>query len=249
MKFVGIIPARYASTRFHGKPLAMIDGKSMIQRVYEQSCKADILSEVWVATDDKRIEDHIKSFGGKVMLTSVDHKSGTERCNEVIQRLQTDMPRLFDVAINIQGDEPFIRPEQIETVASCFLNPEVEIATLIKKISDKTELFNPNVVKVITANDKKALYFSRQPIPFLRGMPENDWLKHHTYFKHIGIYAYRTGTLQKLTMLESSPLEIAESLEQLRWLENAYHIYTKQTDFESFSIDTPDDLSKLINNR
>ncbi len=250
MKIVGIIPARYASTRFPGKPLAMIDGKSMIQRVYEQSCKANVLSEVWIATDDNRIESHIKSFGGKVMLTSSNHKSGTERCNEVIHRLQADTPsRLFDVAINIQGDEPFIQPEQIEKVASCFLNPEVEIATLIKKISDKTELFNPNVVKVITANDKKALYFSRQPIPFLRGMPENDWLKHHTYFKHIGIYAYRTETLRKLTMLEPSPLEIAESLEQLRWLENAYHIYTKQTDFESFSIDTPDDLSKLINNR
>jgi 3-deoxy-manno-octulosonate cytidylyltransferase (CMP-KDO synthetase) len=250
MKIVGIIPARYASTRFPGKPLAMIDGKSMIQRVYEQSCKANVLSEVWIATDDNRIENHIKSFGGKVMLTSVNHKSGTERCNEVIQRLQADTSsRLFDVAINIQGDEPFIQPEQIEKVASCFLNPEVEIATLIKKISDKTELFNPNVVKVITANDKKALYFSRQPIPFLRGMPENDWLTHHTYFKHIGIYAYRTETLRKLTMLQPSPLEIAESLEQLRWLENAYHIYTKQTDFESFSIDTPDDLSKLINNR
>jgi 3-deoxy-manno-octulosonate cytidylyltransferase (CMP-KDO synthetase) len=250
MNFVGIIPARYASTRFPGKPLAMIDGKSMIQRVYEQSCKANVLSEVWIATDDNRIENHIKSFGGKVMLTSPNHKSGTERCNEVIQRLQTDMSsRLFDVAINIQGDEPFIQPEQIEKVASCFLNPEVEIATLIKKISDKTELFNPNVVKVITANDKKALYFSRQPIPFLRGMSENDWLTHHTYFKHIGIYAYRTETLRKLTMLEPSPLEIAESLEQLRWLENAYHIYTKQTDFESFSVDTPDDLLKLINNR
>lgn len=250
MNFVGIIPARYASTRFPGKPLAMIDGKSMIQRVYEQSCKANVLSEVWIATDDNRIESHIKSFGGKVMLTSPNHKSGTERCNEVIQRLQADTPsRLFDVAINIQGDEPFIQPEQIEKVASCFSNPEVEIATLIKKISDKTELFNPNVVKVITANDKKALYFSRQPIPFLRGMPENDWLTHHTYFKHIGIYAYRTETLRKLTMLAPSPLEIAESLEQLRWLENAYHIYTKQTDFESFSVDTPDDLLKLINNR
>ncbi|HNY07713.1 MAG TPA: 3-deoxy-manno-octulosonate cytidylyltransferase [Bacteroidales bacterium] len=250
MNFVGIIPARYASTRFPGKPLAMIDGKSMIQRVYEQSCKANVLSEVWIATDDNRIENHIKSFGGKVMLTSPNHKSGTERCNEVIQRLQADTPsRLFDVAINIQGDEPFIQPKQIEKVASCFLNPEVEIATLIKKISDKTELFNPNVVKVITANDKKALYFSRQPIPFLRGMPENDWLTHHTYFKHIGIYAYRTETLRKLTMLAPSPLEIAESLEQLRWLENAYHIYTKQTDFESFSVDTPDDLLKLINNR
>jgi len=250
MKIVGIIPARYASTRFPGKPLAMIDGKSMIQRVYEQSCKANVLSEVWIATDDNRIENHIKSFGGKVMLTSPNHKSGTERCNEVIQRLQADTPsRLFDVAINIQGDEPFIQPEQIEKVASCFLNPEVEIATLIKKIFDKTELFNPNVVKVITANDKKALYFSRQPIPFLRGMSENDWLTHHTYFKHIGIYAYRTETLRKLTMLEPSPLEIAESLEQLRWLENAYHIYTKQTDFESFSVDTPDDLLKLINNR
>ena len=250
MNFVGIIPARYASTRFPGKPLAMIDGKSMIQRVYEQSCKANVLSEVWIATDDNRIESHIKSFGGKVMLTSPNHKSGTERCNEVIQRLQADTPsRLFDVAINIQGDEPFIQPKQIEKVASCFLNPEVEIATLIKKISDKTELFNPNVVKVITANDKKALYFSRQPIPFVRGMPENDWLTHHTYFKHIGIYAYRTETLRKLTMLAPSPLEIAESLEQLRWLENAYHIYTKQTDFESFSVDTPDDLLKLINNR
>lgn len=250
MNFVGIIPARYASTRFPGKPLAMIDGKSMIQRVYEQSCKANVLSEVWIATDDNRIESHIKSFGGKVMLTSPNHKSGTERCNEVIQRLQADTPsRLFDVAINIQGDEPFIQPEQIEKVASCFLNPEVEIATLIKKISDKTELFNSNVVKVITANDKKALYFSRQPIPFLRGMSENDWLTHHTYFKHIGIYAYRTETLRKLTMLAPSPLEIAESLEQLRWLENAYHIYTKQTDFESFSVDTPDDLLKLINNR
>jgi len=247
MKFVGIIPARYASTRFPGKPLAIIDGKSMIQRVYEQSCKANVLSEVWVATDDHRIEDHVKCFGGKVMLTSASHNSGTERCNEVISQLQETSSHLADVAINIQGDEPFIRPEQIEKVASCFLKPEVEIATLIKRISDKATLFNTNVVKVITANDKKALYFSRQPIPFLRGMPENDWLEHHAYFKHIGIYAYRTEILRKITRLATSSLELAESLEQLRWLENGYSIYTEETDFESFSIDTPDDLLKLIN--
>ncbi|MCD4747530.1 MAG: 3-deoxy-manno-octulosonate cytidylyltransferase [Bacteroidales bacterium] len=248
MNFLGIIPARYASTRFPGKPLVMINGKSMIQRVYEQVSKASILSDIIIATDDKKIEEHVGNFGAKVIMTSPHHNSGTERCNEVIEILKKKFPeKIIDVVINIQGDEPYINPKQIEEVASCFINKEVQIASLLKEISSKEELFNHNVVKVVINNKKQAIYFSRFPIPFFRGKEEDNCLNKHIFYKHIGIYAYRTEILNIISKLEQSSLEIAESLEQLRWIENGYKINIEFTKFESYSIDTPDDLLKLTN--
>jgi len=241
MKIIGIIPARFASTRFPGKPLVDISGKSMIQRVYEQSKKAKSLNDVIVATDDSRIEQHIKSFGGNVIMTSEHHQSGTDRCFEAIQKYDSTA----DIVINIQGDEPFIRPEQIDLVASCFNSANVEIATLVKKISTNEELYNPNTPKVVLNRNKEAIYFSRQTIPFIRGENEMEWLNNHTFYKHIGIYAYRTGILGKLTTLKQSSLELAEALEQLRWVENGYKIKVEITDFESIAIDVPEDLKKL----
>lgn len=244
MKVVGIIPARYASTRFPGKPLVMIQGKTMIQRVYEQASKAGVLNELIVATDDERIRAHVLDFGGRVMMTSTDHRTGTERCNEVVSALSASGD-LFDVAINIQGDEPFINPGQIELVASCFLNEQVEIATLVKKITRPDDLNRTTVMKVVVSLDNRALYFSRQLIPFVRGVPESEWLSHHTFYKHIGIYAFRTGVLAAVARLSPTPLETAESLEQLRWLENGHTIHVAVTEHESHSIDTPEDLDKV----
>ncbi len=241
MKYIGIIPARFASTRFPGKPLVNIQGKTMIQRVFEQASKAKILSKVLVATDNSQIFNHVESFGGNVVMTSENHKTGTERCFEVIHKLN----ETFDVVINIQGDEPFIAPEQIEKVAPCFKNQEIQIATLLKKLSDNEELFNQNIIKAVVDKNKKAIYFSRNPIPFYRGKEKNNWLKNHEYFKHIGIYAYRTDILQQIVKLSPSPLELAESLEQLRWIENGFSINVEYTDIESFSIDTPEDLGKI----
>jgi 3-deoxy-manno-octulosonate cytidylyltransferase (CMP-KDO synthetase) len=259
LNFLGIIPARYASTRFPGKPLVMINGKSMLRRVYEQSKKSDALSRVIIATDDVRIKIHAEEFGGEVIMTSESHKSGTDRCNEVIQLLKerdenninskiTKSPNyqitksFYDVVINIQGDEPFINPSQIDLLSKCFFDANTKIATLVKKVSTKEELINPNVVKVILDSDRKALYFSRAVIPFIRGKEQNDWLSSYSYFKHIGIYAYTVSALESIAKLEQSSLEKAESLEQLRWLENGFSIQTEITDFESFSIDSPDDL-------
>ncbi len=249
MNFIGIIPARYYSTRFPGKPLAMINGKSMIQRVYEQAKKTNALSYVIVATDDKRIEKHIKTFNGNVMLTSGLHKSGTERCNEVIEKLENiSFEKRWDVVINIQGDEPYINPAQIQKLSSCFKNNKnVQIATLIKKINSKKELLNPNVVKVVIDKNKQAIYFSRSVIPYLRVNKQGDNPKNYVYFKHIGIYGYKTEILKTITKLKPTPLEKAESLEQLRWIENGFKIYTELTDFESHAIDTPEDLSEFIN--
>ncbi|MBL7885048.1 MAG: 3-deoxy-manno-octulosonate cytidylyltransferase [Bacteroidia bacterium] len=243
MTFVGIIPARYASTRFPGKPLVDINGKTMIQRVYEQAQKAKCLSAVVVATDDERIEKHVKDFGGNVVITSVSHQSGTDRCFEAIRKFNPNT----EVVINIQGDEPFIHPEQIEMVASCFTSKETQLATLVKKINSNEELFNTNIPKVVLNTKKEAIYFSRQTIPYLRGKESNEWLSFHTYYKHIGIYAYRSDILAKITALSPSQLELSESLEQLRWIENGYKINTEITDFESVAIDTPEDLKKLIN--
>lgn len=243
MKIIGIIPARYASTRFPGKPLIDIGGKSMIQRVYEQSMKTKSLSGVVVATDDTRIENHVKSFGGEVVMTSEAHQSGTDRCFEAIQKFGNDA----DVVINIQGDEPFIQPEQIDLVASCFDSQTVQIATLVKKINSEQDLFNVNIPKVVISSNSNAIYFSRQTIPFLRGKETAQWLSNHTFYKHIGIYAYRTGVLAEITRLNPSLLELSEGLEQLRWLENGYSIKTKTTDFENVAIDVPDDLKKLTN--
>jgi len=245
LKVIGIIPARYASSRFPGKPLVEIDGKSMIRRVYEQVRKSSSLTEVIVATDDQRIVNHVKSFQGNVIMTSQNHNTGTERCNEVVEVLK-NRGLVYDVAINIQGDEPFINPKQIDKVASCFKNNDVQIATLIKKIENIDELFSPNVVKVVISNSGKALYFSRQPIPYCRNSEKNNWLKSSVYYKHIGIYAYRNNVLNRISSLPTGKLETAECLEQLRWIENGFEIYTEVTAFESHSIDVPDDLLKVI---
>jgi 3-deoxy-manno-octulosonate cytidylyltransferase (CMP-KDO synthetase) len=245
MRIAGVIPARYASSRFPGKPLADIDGKTMIRRVYEQAKKATVLSDVFVATDDQRIADHVLSFGGKVFITSDKHKTGTERCNEVLYILE-EQGHEFDIVINIQGDEPFIDPRQIEKVASCFIDKKVQIATLIKKLNSEEELFSPNIIKVVKDKSKKALYFSRSPIPFLRSVEKEEWIKHGEFYKHIGIYAYRSDILHSISTLDPTPNESSESLEQLRWLENGCQIYTEITELESHSVDVPEDLLKVI---
>ena len=243
MKILGIIPSRYASTRFPGKPLAVIDGKSMIQRVYEQASKSALLSKVIVATDDSRIFEHVQDFGGNVAMTSKNHTNGTLRCWEVVEQSDGN----YDIIVNIQGDEPFIDPEQIDQVAGLFKNNEVEIGTLVKKIKSEEELFNPNVVKAVFDQQKKALFFSRQTIPFLRGIPQEEWITKHNFYKHIGIYAYRFDVLEKIVKLKPTELEKAESLEQLRWLENGFKINVQITEKEAISIDTPEDLLKLTN--
>lgn len=244
MKIAGIIPARYDSSRFPGKPLAIIQNKPMIQLVYEQAKKANTLDEVIVATDDIRIEKAVQSFGGKVLMTKSTHTSGTERCAEVQQKLKNS-GEFFDVIINIQGDEPFIDPKQINIVASSFTEHDVQIATLSKRIEVKNEMFDPNVVKVISDKNGFAVYFSRQTIPFVRGKNPEDWLQFSKHYKHIGIYGYQTNVLEKIVLLEKTPLEDAESLEQLRWIENGYAIKVKETDIESFGVDVPEDLSKF----
>jgi 3-deoxy-manno-octulosonate cytidylyltransferase (CMP-KDO synthetase) len=246
MNIVGIIPARYASTRFPGKPLALIDGKPMIQHVCERVNRIASLSSVLVATDDQRIYDTVASFGGKAVMTSELHKSGTDRCGEVVKKL-LEQGLHPDVVINIQGDEPFVEHTQIESLINCFNDSSVQIATLKKKITSQQELLSPNVVKVITDLNNNALYFSRFPLPFQRGKERESWLENHTYYKHIGIYAYRTDILQKLIELRQSGLEVSESLEQLRWLENGYEIRVAETDHENIAIDTPEDLLKLKN--
>ena len=239
MKVIGIIPARYASTRFPGKPLALIAGKSMIERVYIQCIKSS-LSDVVVATDDDRIYNHVKDFG-RVMMTASHHQSGTDRCHEVVEK--TSFKEKFDYVINIQGDEPFIDPQQIDLLAS-LLDGKTEIATLIKKIEDKEQLFNANVVKVVKGVNNQALYFSRAAIPHVRGKDEQEWPTHHTFYKHIGMYAYRTDILKKIASLKQTTLEKTESLEQLRWLENGYTILTAETNLETLGIDTAEDLAK-----
>lgn len=238
---LGIIPARYASTRFPAKPLVDIAGKSMIQRVYEQVKKSTRVSHVLVATDNQQIFDHVQKFGGHVCMTKEGHVSGTDRCYEAL----TLQKETFEYVINIQGDEPFIQPEQIDLLAK-LLDGKTEIATLVKKIEDAAQLFNPNVVKAVVGENKEALYFSRQTIPHLRNVAEVEWLNKHTFYKHIGMYAYRTDILQKLTSLSVSTLEKAESLEQLRWLENGFRIKTAETKTETIGIDTPEDLKLAL---
>lgn len=241
MKVLGIIPARYASTRFPGKPLVEIQGKTMIQRVYEQAKKACSLERVVVATDDERIFSHVKSFGGEVVMTAATHQSGTDRCEEVIVK-ETEQ---FDIAVNIQGDEPFIQPGQIDLLTSVFSNRPARIATLVKKIANVEELKNINSPKVVINLHGEAVYFSRTPIPFNRNIPIEQWLLHQNYYKHIGMYAYNTGTLREITQLPLSALERTEALEQLRWIENGYKIHVEITDTETIAIDTPEDLNKL----
>lgn len=243
MKFIGIIPARYASTRFPGKPLADMKGKYMIQRVYEQACK--VLDRVCVATDDERIFNAVQSFGGQVVMTSERHRSGTDRCFEAY----TNLGGGEEVVINIQGDEPFIKPEQIESLIACFDSPQTQIATLVRPF-EATEgyeaLANPNSPKVVMNERHEALYFSRSIIPYLRGVEPEQWLSQHVYYKHIGMYGYRADVLGEITRLPQSSLELAESLEQLRWLQNGYTVKVGITTQETIGIDTPADLQKAI---
>jgi 3-deoxy-manno-octulosonate cytidylyltransferase (CMP-KDO synthetase) len=240
--FAGIIPARYASSRFPGKPLALIGNKPMIQRVYEQAAKT--LDIVYVATDDTRIQDTVIDFGGKAIMTSSDHRTGTDRCAEAVDWIMKDTGKIIDVVVNIQGDEPFIKPEQIELLIDCFNSEQVEIATLVRRMDSDEDIFNPNIAKVILNAESDAIYFSRSAIPYIRDVVKSDWSKSHIYYKHIGLYAYKTETLKKITQMARSPLEISESLEQNRWLENGYRIRTATTLWETIGIDTPDDLEK-----
>lgn len=241
MKFIAIIPARYASTRFPGKPLAMLGGKTMIQRVYEQV--SGVLDDAVVATDDERIYDAVKSFGGKVEMTSTEHRSGTDRCWEAYCKQGGE----FDVVVNVQGDEPFIQAAQLEALKACFEDPKTDIATLVKPFAPSdglAALENPNSPKVVLDRESRALYFSRSVIPYLRNVSREEWLNHHTFYKHIGIYAFRREVLQAVTSLPQSTLEKMESLEQLRWLENGYQIGVGVTQIETIGIDTPEDLAK-----
>jgi len=241
MKILGIIPARYASTRFPAKPLADLGGKSMIRRVFDQVKKSTSLSKVVVATDHEEIFHHVADFGGDVCMTSIHHPSGTDRCFEVLSKEKA----AFDYVINIQGDEPFIAPSQIDLLAS-LLDGATELATLIKKIDSVEQLFNPNLVKVVVNNKGEAMYFSRSPIPYFRNLEQVEWVTQHTYYKHIGMYAYKTTVLEKITRLNISSLEKVESLEQLRWLQNGFAIKVKETQVETVGIDTPEDLKNAL---
>ncbi len=239
MEVIGIIPARFASTRFPGKALVDIRGKSMVQRVYEQASKSQ-LEKVIVATDNQNILDHVTGFGGMAVMTSESHLNGTERCLEALEKESQH----WDYVVNIQGDEPFIAPEQINLLCQ-LLDNSVEIATLIKEISNQQELTSQHVNKVVVGQNMNALYFSRQTIPYQR-IPQEEWTSKHTYYKHIGIYAYRQDVLKEICKLDPTPLELAEKLEQLRWLENGYSIRTAVTDIDSNGIDTPEDLERLL---
>lgn len=243
MKFIAIIPARYASTRFPGKPLADMNGKPMIQRVYEQVKKA--IDEVWVATDDQRVYDAVEKFGGKAVITSPNHHSGTDRIKEAYTKIGKE----FDVIVNVQGDEPFIQPEQIKSLTACFDSLDVELATLVKPFRKKDGfevLFNPNSPKVVINKKDEAIYFSRSIVPYIRDAHHIEWIDKHTFYKHIGMYGYRVDVLNEITQLPQSSLEKAESLEQLRWIENGYRIRVGYTDVETIGIDTPEDLEKAI---
>lgn len=242
MKILGVIPARFASTRFPGKPLADLLGKSMVHRVYLQCKKAKRLTAVIVATDHQKIFDHVVSFGGNACLTSDQHPSGTDRCCEALE-LQ---PTLFDFVVNIQGDEPFINPYQIDLLCSS-LDVSTELATLIQEITSQEQLLSSNEVKVVLNNRKEALYFSRSPIPYVQQVDQMEWIEQARFYRHVGLYAYRQDILKQITKLPQSKLEKAESLEQLRWIENGFRIKTVESDAEEgICIDTPEDLEKAI---
>ncbi len=241
MKIVGIIPARYASTRYPGKPLISILGKSMIQRVYERACESKLLSKVVVATDDERIATHVEEFGGTCVITAPSHPSGTDRCFEALQLLGEP----FDYVINIQGDEPFIVPAQIDELAMV-CDGSSELVTQMIKVSNEESLFDPGEVKIVLNENQEALYFSRMVIPYLKGVDQSQWHLHHNYYRHVGMYAYRSDVLETLTKLIPSSLEKAESLEQLRWLQNGFKIRLVQTEYESHCIDTPQDLERVL---
>lgn len=238
MKFIGIIPARYSSSRFPGKPLAILGGKPVIEHVYRQV--SSVMEDVFVATDDQRIYDAVEAFGGKAIMTRSDHKSGTDRICEALEKVGGS----FDVVINIQGDEPFIQKSQLETVMQCFDDPRTQIATLGKPFESMEAVENPNSPKIVLDNDGYALYFSRSVIPFVRGKEHEEWLSHFPYLKHIGLYAYRSEVLREISKLPQSTLELAESLEQLRWLQNGYKIKVGLTNVETIGIDTPEDLQR-----
>ncbi len=240
MKTLIIIPSRYGSTRFEGKPLIDIHGKTLVQRTYLQALKTNLQADVLVATDDERIFDHVSAFGN-VIMTSSHHQSGTDRCFEAAEK----WGRSFDILVNLQGDEPFILPEQIEALVQEFKNPKVQIATLKKAINTTEDLFNPNIVKVASYINNQAIYFSRQAIPYLRGIESENWVNKLEYYRHVGIYAFSSNIISELRNLKSSNLELAESLEQLRWLENGFKINVVQTEFISPAIDTPEDLLKV----
>lgn len=244
MKVLVAIPARYASTRFPGKPLAMLGGRSIISRVWKRATSANGVDDVVVATDDERICDHVESFAGEggVMMTSDQHHSGTDRCGEVLQRLERQGNH-YDVVVNLQGDEPFVEPSQIEALIDCFNDPSVQIATLKTRIHSTDELLSPNNVKVVCADNGRALYFSRQPIPYRRGADTEQWLDQSEYFKHVGIYAFRAEVLHKVCQLKPAALEESEKLEQLRWLAAGYAIQVLETAHANIGIDTPDDLA------
>lgn len=243
MKILGVIPARYASSRFPGKPLIQIKGKSMIQRVYERARTCQSLDDLVVATDDERIYDHVFAFGGKAVKTSSDHQSGTDRCLEAMNL----HPKKFDVVINIQGDEPFIDPEQITSVASCFSDPQTDIATLVKKVHQIKELDNPSMVKVVINNKDQAMYFSRSIIPYIHEVPRDQWTEQYDFYEHVGIYGYTRKALKSITEFPLSSYEVFEKLEQLRWLENGMIIKVAYTEVDSEPIDTPEDLERILN--
>ena len=241
MSFIGIIPARYASTRFPAKPLAMLGGKRVIERVYQQV--EGQLDEAIVATDDDRIREAVEAFGGKVVMTGTHHKSGTDRVQEAYEK----WGKSYDVIVNIQGDEPFIQPSQLQAIKSCFADASTQIATLVKPFTPAdglAALQNPNSPKVVVDDQMRAMYFSRSVIPYLRGVEPEEWLSHHTFYKHIGLYAYRPEVLKEITSMPQSVLEKAESLEQLRWLQAGYCIKVGISDVETIGIDTPEDLQR-----
>lgn len=243
MNILGVIPARYGSTRLEGKPLVDICGKTMIQRVYEQSKK--VLSHVVVATDDERIEQAVKDFGGEVVMTSKEHSTGTNRCLEAYEIVQAKSEISFDAVINIQGDEPLLEPEQIRCLVSCFEDPKTELATLVMPVANEGDLFNESEVFVVFDNNKRALYFSRSVIPHIRGVHKTKWLQHHTFYKHLGMYGFTTASLKAFAEMEQTKLELTESLEQNRWLENGGVIKIEITQHDSIPVDTIDDLEKV----
>lgn len=249
MKYIAIIPARYASTRLPGKPLAMLAGKPVIQHVYEHVAQC-ALSDVLVATDDERIRDAVRGFGGKAVMTRADHRCGTDRCLEAMNswlQVHDDVSADELVVVNVQGDEPFVHPEQISDLCRCFDSPETDIATLARPYTAADswgDLVNPNTPKVVFTPDMRAVLFSRSIIPYLRNVPQKQWLQQHTFYRHVGMYAYRANVLRKIAALSPTPLEVAESLEQLRWLENGYTIRVAITKHATIGIDTPEDLVK-----
>lgn len=244
MNFLAIIPARYASTRFPAKPLADIMGKPMIQRVWERS--REVFDQCWVATDDCRIEQAVQAFGGRVVMTSTDHRSGTDRAAEALDRIEALTGCRYDVVVNIQGDEPFVAVEHLRTIRSAFDDRTVDIATLVKEFAPDEDIFNPNLPKVVFDKRGNALYFSRSVVPFVRNREQGEWQRSQKYYKHIGMYAYRSATLREITGLPVGELERAESLEQLRWLENGYNIRVKKTTVETIAVDTPSDLKRVL---